>query len=538
VLIMLTTAFLLTASVVMVPAEEQAAVLPGSPEELARQLDDLAQQKKEVQEAYNKVRQQALEQYTARMKELSATETALAERILQTEKDLQSRAYLMAAGIMMPKRIAELAKAEPEQRVATVEALKQLLRAKAEQGLTAQDAMLARSAGQALEFSQQTELAADAYRAFAELFAENADAVSRQYASFFASTAKRLGLVGHEMELAGTTVAGQPFDWSSYRGKYVLVDFWATWCGPCVAEIPNLKRLYATYHERGFDIVGISLDRNTNALTTYLKQQEIPWVTLYEQDGGGVHPVAKQYGISAIPTMFFVDKEGKVLSLQARGAELRNLLEQHLGPVYASANPLAVAGQWEQVADEVTKSSDFGLVDHKTYLALATAQLMANNIDGYKETCARAFERMANSHPYDRTYLLLLCSLGPECDIDREKLGGLLEKDVQRVNATTVAVAAGMHELRCGRYEEALARLPSTGDNFQSPGCHFLRAIAHSQLGQKEQARQAHAQGIQEFTARVASPEGPAFAHYMPERWVTWGMLQILRREAEEAIKK
>jgi thiol-disulfide isomerase/thioredoxin len=439
---MLTTAFLLTVSTLMVPAEDQAAVLPDTHEELVRQLDDLAQQKKEAQEAYNKIRQQALEQYNARMKELSAAETALAERILQTEKDLQSKAYLMAAGILMPKRIAELAKAEPEQRVATIEALKRLLRAKVEQGLTAQDAMLARSAGRALEISQQTDLAVDAYQEFAEIFGRSADGASRQYASFFAATARRLGLVGNEMELVGTTVAGEAFDWSSYRGKYVLVDFWATWCGPCVAEIPNLKRLYATYHQRGFDIVGISLDRNPNALTAYLKQQEIPWVTLYEQGGGGSHPVAKQYGISAIPTMFFVDKEGKVVSLQARGLELRNLLEQHLGPVYASANPLAVAGQWEQAAAEVTKSFEFGLVNHKTYLALAVAQLMANNTDGYKDTCAKAFERMANSHPYDRTYLVLLCSLGPECGIDREKLGGLLEKDAQRVNATALAVAA------------------------------------------------------------------------------------------------
>jgi len=113
----------------------------------------------------------------------------------------------------------------------------------------------------------------------------------------------------------------------------VLVDFWATWCPPCLKELPNLRQTYKTYHPRGFDVVGISLDHARAPLMRFLDQQKLPWVCLYDEGPEkGVHPLATYYGIRSIPTAILVDREGRVVSLNARGPELRRLLEKYLGP--------------------------------------------------------------------------------------------------------------------------------------------------------------------------------------------------------------
>ncbi|MBX7165414.1 MAG: TlpA family protein disulfide reductase [Pirellulales bacterium] len=136
------------------------------------------------------------------------------------------------------------------------------------------------------------------------------------------------------LEIAGKTVDGLDFDWASYRGHVVLVDFWATWCGPCVAELPKVQALYEQYHAQGFDVVGISLDRDREDLEAFLAERRLAWVTLFE-DGVERHPLAEKYGVRAIPTAILVDRDGKVISQQARGDELARLL----GEIFGSGGP-------------------------------------------------------------------------------------------------------------------------------------------------------------------------------------------------------
>lgn len=152
--------------------------------------------------------------------------------------------------------------------------------------------------------------------------------------------ARRMGLPGNPIRVEGTLLDGTRFDWSSYRGKVVLVDFWATWCGPCRAEVPNVLKLYEAYHDKGFDVVGISLDAKREQAESYIQQTGIPWVTLFSEDEterGWEHPLAVYYGITGIPRAILVDQQGNVVSMLARGPNLERELRKLLGEPQASA---------------------------------------------------------------------------------------------------------------------------------------------------------------------------------------------------------
>jgi len=151
---------------------------------------------------------------------------------------------------------------------------------------------------------------------------------------------RRLNLLGQKIDIKGTLLDGTPLDWAAYRGKVVLVDFWATWCGPCRAEVPNVLKMYAAYHDKGFDVLGISLDSRPEQAAAYLKQMNIPWVTLFsknEQERGWQQPMAVYYGVTGIPRAILVDRDGTVVHMNARGENLERELRRMLGEPLAKA---------------------------------------------------------------------------------------------------------------------------------------------------------------------------------------------------------
>jgi thiol-disulfide isomerase/thioredoxin len=119
------------------------------------------------------------------------------------------------------------------------------------------------------------------------------------------------------LDLKYTAVDGTTVDLSKMRGKVVLVDFWATWCGPCVGEVPNVVAAYQKYHGKGFEIVGVSLDQDKEAMLAFTKEHGMMWPQYFDGKGWD-NAISKGYGIDSIPAMWLVDKKGMVATTDGR----------------------------------------------------------------------------------------------------------------------------------------------------------------------------------------------------------------------------
>ena len=165
---------------------------------------------------------------------------------------------------------------------------------------------------------------------------------------FAADKLQALDSLEKPLELAFTAVDGRKVDIKDLRGKVVLVDFWATWCGPCIAELPNVKRVYAELHAKGFEVIGVTLENANLAandspaqaaaklekakqkLVDFTTKEQMPWPQHF--DGKyWKNEFSTKFGISLIPSMFLIDQNGRVVSTNARGEalerEVRRLLK-------------------------------------------------------------------------------------------------------------------------------------------------------------------------------------------------------------------
>ncbi|MCO4291337.1 TlpA family protein disulfide reductase [Solitalea sp. MAHUQ-68] len=133
------------------------------------------------------------------------------------------------------------------------------------------------------------------------------------------------GFMAPEIQLAD--INGNKVDLSSLKGKYVLIDFWASWCQPCIEEIPELKKLYSFYHSKGLEIYGVSLDNDRNRWVKAISDHQMNWVQVSDLKKWQSEPLVS-YGVDAIPSNFLLDKEGKIIAKNLHGDQLEDFFKK------------------------------------------------------------------------------------------------------------------------------------------------------------------------------------------------------------------
>ena len=164
-------------------------------------------------------------------------------------------------------------------------------------------------------------------RAVTEEVAKNAQGDAKEQAQ---AQLKKIDLVGRPLDVQFTDLNGKEVSVKNFAGKVVLVDFWATWCRPCKAALPEVKEVYAKLHSKGFEIIGISLDKDKDTLKQFIAAEKMPWAQYF--DGlGWENKLSQKFGITSIPTVWIVDKKGHLRDLNGRqslAAKVEKLLAE------------------------------------------------------------------------------------------------------------------------------------------------------------------------------------------------------------------
>jgi len=188
------------------------------------------------------------------------------------------------------------------------------------------------------------EIVPEARIILAQTFAENGDgaaatalldSVIREGRPDWAVERARLLRPGYRwigrpaIDFAARALDGSNIRLSDYAGRVVLLDFWATWCGPCRTTIPEIAQLYERYHAEGFDVIGVSLDTNEEALRSFIATYRMPWPQVFEGKGWQTE-VGRTYGVNGIPALLLIDRGGRIRGNELRGRPLEEMVQRLL----------------------------------------------------------------------------------------------------------------------------------------------------------------------------------------------------------------
>ena len=255
----------------------------------------------------------------------SVQAVAMAKQLQQDKRPLLAREGNL---IVLSNRLREIPKMNQQQRDAFIEELMAFF---SSSPMTKREIQIAQVTSQVFERAGKTDSAQIILRKTARLLEQSSKKEWKQIANQFKGTARRYGLPGHPMKLSGKTLDGKTIDIKDFKGKVVLVQFWASWCTYCLQEMPHLLKLYHTYHEDGFEIIGVNLDDSAERARKIIEDAQLPWPQIFNSQidtMGMKNPNATYYGISALPQCILIDRKGNVITLQARGKILNQELER------------------------------------------------------------------------------------------------------------------------------------------------------------------------------------------------------------------
>ena len=185
------------------------------------------------------------------------------------------------------------------------------------------DAMLQLAIAQ--EFAGEDKKASEWYDKIVQKFPQSPSAKKAGGAR------RRLDSVGQVLTFKGPDLAGRTVDLTRYRGRVVLIQYWATWCEPCKADMTTLKGLVGVYGKDGFSVIGINLDPDRSMAADFLKQENLPWANIYEP-GGLESRLSTELGVLTLPTMLLLDQQGKVVNRNIHATQVEAELKSRLKP--------------------------------------------------------------------------------------------------------------------------------------------------------------------------------------------------------------
>lgn len=198
---------------------------------------------------------------------------------------------------------------------------------KSRKELSLQDIQTGMLAAAMLELQPNKQPARDTYALLDKLLEQDEREEMQTLRLNLQASIRRLDLLGNKFEFTATTVDGQSLSTDDLTDKFVIVDFFATWCEPCLTEVPHLKKHFDKYHAKGLEVIGISLDEDAAGLEKYLQQAKLPWPIIHDNHPEPLQRLQMKFGIAHLPTVLLLNKEGTVVSLTARGAELDRLMQ-------------------------------------------------------------------------------------------------------------------------------------------------------------------------------------------------------------------